>query len=208
PETLNFPSGYCQPRLRELELAADLFHRLAVRGLQRFLGARPVALRLAGIDLSFPLGHVRQNGHLVVGDLGKARGERESSLRAPGSWTSSASASTTVVSGVTTINFSLPAMKPQSSGLRRRFRDLLGVLARLIDRPDHVEGLLGHVVALARHDLLEALDCIGNFDEAALEPGELRRDEEGLREEPLDLARARDGQLVLFRQLVDSQDRD
>ena len=40
------------------------------------------------------------------------------------------------------------------------------------------------------------------------ETGELLGDEERLRQELLDLTRARDGELVLFRQFVDAEDRD
>ncbi len=61
---------------------------------------------------------------------------------------------------------------------------------------------------LAVDDLPEALDRVGDRHVLAGKPGELLRDEEGLREEPLDLARARDRELVLFRQLVDAEDRD
>jgi hypothetical protein len=42
----------------------------------------------------------------------------------------------------------------------------------------------------------------------AFEAGELLRDEEGLGEEPLDLAGTRHGELVVFRQFVDAENRD
>src|SRR5947209_6220412 len=83
-----------------------------------------------------------------------------------------------------------------------------GLLARLFDCADHVEGLFGEVVVLAVNDLLEAAYGVGDFDELAFESGELRGDEEGLREEALNLSRARDYKLVLFRKLVESEDGD
>src|SRR2546423_2955881 len=84
----------------------------------------------------------------------------------------------------------------------------LGLLARLLDGADHVEGLFGQVVVFAVNDLLEAADGVGDLDEFAFEAGELLRDEEGLREEALNLARARDDQLVLLRKLVEAEDGD
>src|SRR5438067_10590583 len=83
-----------------------------------------------------------------------------------------------------------------------------GLLARLFDCADHVEGLFGQVVVLAVNDLLEAAYGVGDLDELAFEARELLRDEEGLREEALNLARARDYELVLFRKLVEAEDGD
>src|SRR5687768_17188489 len=85
---------------------------------------------------------------------------------------------------------------------------LFGLLQGLFNRTDHVERLLWNAVVFAVDDLLEALDRVGNGHVLAGESRELLRNEEGLREEPLDLARARDRQLVLFRQFVDAQNRD
>src|SRR5437588_2809310 len=79
------------------------------------------------------------------------------------------------------------------------------LLARLFDCADHVEGLFGQVVVLAVNDLLEAAYGVGDLDELAFEARELLRDEEGLREEALNLARARDYQLVLLRQFVEAE---
>src|SRR5205085_4458891 len=87
-------------------------------------------------------------------------------------------------------------------------RHALGLLAGLLDGADHVEGLFGEVVVLAVDDLLEAADGVGGLDELAFEAGKLLGDEEGLREEALNLARARDDQLVLFRKLVEAEDGD
>src|SRR3712207_5067174 len=86
--------------------------------------------------------------------------------------------------------------------------DALGLLAGLFDGADEVEGAFGEVVVLAVHDLLEAADGVGDGDVLALEAGELLGDVEGLREEALNLARARDDQLVLLRKLVEAEDGD
>src|ERR1043165_5450715 len=84
--------------------------------------------------------------------------------------------------------------------------EALGLLARLFDGADHVESLFGQVVVLAVDDFLKAADGVGSLDELALEAGELLGDEEGLREEALNLARARDDQLVIFGKLVEAED--
>ena len=77
-----------------------------------------------------------------------------------------------------------------------------------LDRADHVEGLLGILVVFAVHDRLEAADGVGQLHELAGRVGELLGDKEGLAEEALDLAGARHGQLVVFRQFIHAQDGD
>ncbi len=67
---------------------------------------------------------------------------------------------------------------------------------------DHVEGDLGQVVVLAAEDLREPADGLLHRDELASVSGKDLGDLEWLREEPLDLASAGDGQLVLLGQLV------
>src|SRR4026209_983966 len=91
--------------------------------------------------------------------------------------------------------------------LRRR---LLAARLRphLVDAADHVEVLLGDVVELAFEDLLEAGDRVLQGDELALEAGELLGDEEGLREELLDLAGARHDLLVVLAEHVHAEDGD
>src|SRR4051812_18672324 len=84
----------------------------------------------------------------------------------------------------------------------------LRLLQRFLDRADEIKRLLGHAVVLAVDDLLEALDGVGDRHVLALETRELRGDEERLRQELLDLAGARHGLLVFFRQLVDAENRD
>src|ERR1700694_4780947 len=65
-----------------------------------------------------------------------------------------------------------------------------------VDRPLEEERALGHLVVLAVDDLLEAADRLGDRHVGAGRPGELLGDEERLREEALDLARALHRQLV------------
>ena len=61
---------------------------------------------------------------------------------------------------------------------------------------------------LAFDDLLETADRLGHRHVLAVAAGELRRHEERLRQEALQLARARHRHLVFFRQLVDAQNGD
>src|SRR5260221_1176911 len=123
----------------------------------------------------------------------------------PGISTSSTGARTSSLSGVT-ICSSIDVGNAISPLLP--LRHLVRFGQRLFDRANHVEGLLGDGVVLAVHDLLEALDRLRDGHVLAGETCELLRDEERLGEEPLDLARARDRQLVLFRELVDAEDSD
>src|SRR6266851_9156794 len=88
--------------------------------------------------------------------------------------------------------------------LLQRFR----LLERFFDRPDHVEGLLGKRVALARNDHLEALDRVLQLDVLAFLAGEILRHAERLRQEALDFPRARHRELVLGGELVHAEDRD
>src|SRR5579862_9822203 len=84
----------------------------------------------------------------------------------------------------------------------------LGLLDRLIDRADHVEGLLGEGVELTADDALEAADGVLERHDLAVLAGEHLGDVEGLRQEALHLARAVHGLLVLLRQLVHAEDGD
>src|SRR3972149_3026767 len=84
----------------------------------------------------------------------------------------------------------------------------LRLLPRLFDRAHHVEGLLGEMVVLASDDALETLDGVLERHVLALLAGEVLGHREGLRQEALDLARPRHGELVLRRELVHAQDRD
>jgi len=61
---------------------------------------------------------------------------------------------------------------------------------------------------LAIDDFLEAAHGVFDLHILALEAGELLGDVEGLREEALDLAGARDRELLVFAEFVDAQDGD
>src|SRR3984893_16000141 len=87
-------------------------------------------------------------------------------------------------------------------------RQLLALFDRLFDGADHVEGLLGQMVVLAFAKPAETLDGVGEVDELAGRTGEDFGDEERLRQEALDLARAGDSDLVLFVQFIHAENRD
>src|SRR5574342_362899 len=83
-----------------------------------------------------------------------------------------------------------------------------GLLAGFLDAADHVERLLGHVVTAALHDLLEALDRVGELNIAPRLAGKRLGHAERLREEALDPAGARHGELVLVGELLHAEDGD
>src|SRR4051812_12704300 len=123
-----------------------------------------------------------------------------SSPSMPGTWTESTSSEYASRSGVTISS---------SNGIVRTSRvQALGVLADVVDGAGEEEGLLGQRVDLALEDLLEARDGVLDRDVGARPTGEHLGDRERLRREPLEPAGSRDGRLVLFRQLVDPEDRD
>src|SRR5580658_8343741 len=121
---------------------------------------------------------------------------------APGTTTMSTSSETRIFSGETSSNLTRSAI---SSGLgRHRARFFL----RFLDRPDVEEGALGQIVVITLHDALEAADRVFEIDEGTGRAGEDFGHVEGLGHELLDPAGPRDGQLVLFGQLVHAQDGD
>src|SRR5919202_326152 len=154
---------------------------------------------------------------------GACRARTPISPAAPGTITISASSSKTAPSGVVSeiANLCAPSATCESLGgnglgLFRLFglglglslRRLLGLrlrLARLlaclrngvVDRADHVEGLLGQVVVLAVEDLGEAADRVLELDVLPGLAGERLGHEHRLREIALDLARPLDRQAVL-----------
>src|SRR5262245_3568444 len=71
--------------------------------------------------------------------------------------------------------------------------ELLGLVHRLADVADHVEGLLRQLVVLAVDDFPETLDGVRQLHVAPLRAGEGLGDEHRLRQEPLDLPGACDG---------------
>src|SRR5690606_34381039 len=85
---------------------------------------------------------------------------------------------------------------------------LLGLLDRFLDAADHVECGFRKVVVLAVDHGLERRHGVFDLHELARDVGEHLGDVERLAEEALDLARAGDDQLILFRQLVHAEDGD
>src|SRR5437764_10229463 len=76
-----------------------------------------------------------------------------SSPASPGSATKRASPEKIDSSALTTSTWMVWVESTMASGL-----ELLGLLAGLVDRADHVEGLFGPGVAFTGHDHLEAAD--------------------------------------------------
>merc|ERR1719507_456671 len=85
-------------------------------------------------------------------------------------------------------------------------KELLSLRHDLVNVANHVEGTLGQVIVLAAKDFLESGDGLGNGDKLARVVGEHLSDLEGLGQEPLNLPRPRDLDLVLLRQLIHTQD--
>src|SRR5581483_5031687 len=84
----------------------------------------------------------------------------------------------------------------------------LRLLGGLVDGADHVERLLRQRVVLAVDDTAEAADGFFERHILARRAGEHLGDEERLAQEPLDLARARHREFVVFGQLVHAEDGD
>src|SRR5262245_39000898 len=122
-----------------------------------------------------------------------------SSPDSPGRTTNSASPEKMLSSALTTSMWMVAAAM-LLEGLR--------LLERFLDRPHHVERLLRQRVALAVYDHLEPLDRVLQRHVLAVLAGEVLRHRERLRQEALDLARARHRQLVLRRELVHAENRD
>src|SRR5829696_8608943 len=91
-------------------------------------------------------------------------------------------------------------------------RLLLGQLGRslldVLDATAHEEGLLGHAVEVAVGKSLERHDGVLQRHGRAGDAGERHRRVGVLREEPLDPAGPANEDLVLFGQLVDTEDGD
>ena len=66
----------------------------------------------------------------------------------------------------------------------------------------HVEGGLRQIVVFALAETLEAFDCVLDINKLAGRTGKHFGNVEWLRQETFDLASARDGQFVVFRQFV------
>src|SRR5919204_6293617 len=136
-----------------------------------------------------PLRSTRNSPGLSVVSNGSWRGKIPSSPAAPGAMTMSTSSVSTGRSAVTIVN---------CSGM--------SISAHLVDGAFHVEVLLGHVVKLTIQDAAEALHGVGDRDVHSGKAGKHLGHDHGLRQEALDLARARHSELILVAQLVDAED--
>src|SRR5215831_430114 len=92
--------------------------------------------------------------------------------------------------------------------MRSRLLALRRALDDVFDRSGHVEMDLGDVVVLALEDLLKAANRVLERNGAPWAACERLADVEGLREELLDLTRARHRQLVVVGKLVHAEDGD
>src|SRR5690554_4012258 len=119
---------------------------------------------------------------------------------APGTTTMWTSSARTRRAGVTSSKW-----RAMASGF---LGEALGLLDRFLDAAHHVERGFGQVVVLAVHHGLERAYGVFHLDELARDVGEDFGDVERLAEEALNLARAGDDQLILFRQFVHAQDGD
>src|SRR3954447_20201774 len=138
---------------------------------------------------------------------GACRASTPISPAAPGTMIISASPSYAGPSGVTSeTENSLRSAIYAPLGIRAGH--LLRPLDRALDRPHHVEGLLGQLVVLALEDLREAADRVLELHVLARGPRELLGDEVRLRQEALNLAGARHRQAVFVRELLDAEDGD
>src|ERR1700759_5162567 len=84
----------------------------------------------------------------------------------------------------------------------------LGFLEGFFDAADHVERLFRQMIAFAVDDHLEPTDRVLQRYIFTRRAGEHFGDVERLREETFDLARARHGGFVVFRQFVHAENRD
>src|SRR3954465_2102849 len=94
------------------------------------------------------------------------------------------------------------------SGVRPNSAPLLGPLDDVVDGALEQEGRLRDLVVLAREDLLEAADRLGDRHVGAGRARELLGHVERVRQEALDAPRAADDDLVLVGELVDAEDGD
>jgi len=86
----------------------------------------------------------------------------------------------------------------------RRFK-LLRFLQNFLNSAFHVEGLLRNIVVFAFNDLFEAADRIRDLHVLSRASGELRSNEERLRQELLNFAGAGNGEFILLAQLLYTQ---
>src|SRR5688500_5315214 len=80
-----------------------------------------------------------------------------------------------------------------------------GLLDRFFDGSHHVKSLLRKIIMLTVDNLAETSDGVFQFHVLSFQTGKLGRNEERLREEALNLARARNNQLVFVGELVQTE---
>src|SRR6185503_13739025 len=170
---------------------------------------------VANSSTSFAPTCTRVEPALSVATSGACRASTPISPAAPGTISMWASPWKTGPSGVTSstsnVGWSATSAISRQYGERPSRGRLLHrprTLDYVLDRADHVEGRLGHVVVLALDDRVEAGDRVLELHVLARRARELLGDEVRLREEPLDLPRPRHDELVLVGELVHPEDRD
>src|SRR5574339_412871 len=100
---------------------------------------------------------------------------------------------------------------PASDYLTHYLRTLgytISLLAYIVNRADHHEGLFGQVITFSIQDLAETAHCFFERHIASFDTCKAFCHKERLGEEALDLARPRHHELVVFAQLVDAEDGD
>src|SRR5574340_964915 len=132
---------------------------------------------------------------------GAWRGAMPSSPASPGTTTISAWPENRFCSALTTSTCIVIAMMAL-------LLDGFGLLDRLFNGANHVECLLGQMVKVAVDDAFEARERVLQRHKFAGRAGKHLGDEERLRQEALDLARPRHGQLVFRGELVHAQNGD
>src|SRR4029079_7584614 len=165
---------------------------------------------VANSSTSFAPTWTRVDPAFNVATRGACRASTPTSPAAPGTISMCASPWKTGPSGVTSSTSNVGWSVISATGGRLR-GDLLhrpSALDDVLDRADHVEGRLGQVVVLPSDDRVEARDRVLELHVLAGRARELLGDEVRLREEPLDLPRPRDDELVLVGDLVHPEDRD
>src|SRR5437773_8200381 len=112
---------------------------------------------------------------------GVCPGRTPSDPSVPGRTTASTTSLTTRLSGVTTSRW-IDSGRGIGVFLGGRLH-LFGLVAHLVDRSDQIERLLRQIVVFPLEDFLEGAHALGDRHVFPLQPGELLRDEERLRQE-------------------------
>ena len=131
------------------------------------------------VDADHPRAHRGHDRRMVAEHLEVAFGA--------GTSTAWAAPLNSTLSGDTSSKWKVVGINPPGREALSLGRQFLGLLDRLLDGADHVEGGLGQIVVLAFDDAFEALDGVFDLHLHARGAGEHRRDVEGLRQESFDL---------------------